>query len=587
MLIDTAITSTRSGRNADDLALYPSKVRTIVERGLLVILFTVLVALATFANRDALNQDAVSYLGLARHYVDGHFMVAVSGTWSPLFIWLLAALLSFGGDPVLIGRLAMAISAIVFVGGAASVFGRIENRSVKLAAMVASVLLAAEAAGEAITPDLLSAGLYCYACTAMVASWRRDSVWPPFAAGCLFGISYLAKAVFFPVSILVVTLSFAAAAYTRTMSGKTAATQCAICLSALLVVSAPWVMVLSSKYGGFTFTTISRVNSAVIAPPSVRQDYPTFSSFFVPEQGRRSQWEDESVVPSLRPWSPFGSPRSFIYSLETTLQNIPNVLADVRAYDWTGLSLIGLALFLGRSVLHRRSMLTSSLASFAIPTFCLLLPYLPFMTPFPLDERRYFYCILPFVFASSLEAARIIGTGLCGRKGARATLALMLMLLVIAMASLLPKQAFRSPVTAEAGELQLGRALAPSLEHLKLIGPIAAAGHYAREKARYLAFALDAPYNGSEDAATVKRLLQSCANLILAETDSAPDRMMASRHDIFSDVSQATPEVEALTRHAYIRIYWTTRRNEARCSPPPLHWAWHLWQRRTGEFSAR
>src|SRR4051812_48354557 len=65
-------------------------------------------------NLATINHDAVSYTSLARHYLDGRFDIALSGTWSPLFIWLVAGALGVVQDPFVALRIAMAISGLVF-----------------------------------------------------------------------------------------------------------------------------------------------------------------------------------------------------------------------------------------------------------------------------------------------------------------------------------------------------------------------------------------------------------------------------------------------------------------------------------------
>ena len=68
-------------------------------------------------NADSLNHDAVSYVTLAQHYLDGRFDLVVVGTWSPLFVWLLVPLIAATGDHGLSLHLLSGFSALVFLAG--------------------------------------------------------------------------------------------------------------------------------------------------------------------------------------------------------------------------------------------------------------------------------------------------------------------------------------------------------------------------------------------------------------------------------------------------------------------------------------
>ena len=111
-------------------------------------------------NADSLNHDAVSYVTLAQHYLDGRFDLVVVGTWSPLFVWLLVPLIAATGDHGLSLHLLSGFSALVFlIGGLAALRAFAPRSGVAPGAIVLAVFGAVRSGGL-MTPDLLSAGLF-------------------------------------------------------------------------------------------------------------------------------------------------------------------------------------------------------------------------------------------------------------------------------------------------------------------------------------------------------------------------------------------------------------------------------------------
>ena len=64
-----------------------------------------------------LNTDAIAYMRIAEYWAAGNFELAVTGYWGPLLSLLMVPFLWLGVDPLISGKLAMLISAIVFFHG--------------------------------------------------------------------------------------------------------------------------------------------------------------------------------------------------------------------------------------------------------------------------------------------------------------------------------------------------------------------------------------------------------------------------------------------------------------------------------------
>src|SRR5262249_16414459 len=81
-----------------------------------------LLGIAGWQHSHSINPDAVSYLRIAQYYLEGNSALAISGCWGPLFSWLIMPFLAVGATPLLAARLAMGISALIFLLGALHLF---------------------------------------------------------------------------------------------------------------------------------------------------------------------------------------------------------------------------------------------------------------------------------------------------------------------------------------------------------------------------------------------------------------------------------------------------------------------------------
>ena len=122
-----------------------------------------LAALLGWHFRHALNTDAVAYIRIASYYADGNTALAVSGYWGPLLSWLIAGFLKLGAPELIAARLAMTVSAQVFLWGCVAVFrSLLPDRWCVIGAALAALAGAYWSALE-ITPDLLLAGIVALA----------------------------------------------------------------------------------------------------------------------------------------------------------------------------------------------------------------------------------------------------------------------------------------------------------------------------------------------------------------------------------------------------------------------------------------
>jgi hypothetical protein len=383
----------------------------------------ILLVIAGWQNRHNLNTDAIAYLRIAGYYASGQMELMVSGYWGPMLSWIIAVFIKLGCDPLIAARCAMGLSAILFLYGCRALLRGFE---LPVAAQVTGVWVAALASVfwsvRNITPDLLMGGWMALALAALVHSTTLAMSRNAVNAGIFWGLAYLAKAAAFPLAILIVVGVALLQGYTRVAAAGKIARHAAITLAVFAVVSAPWVIVLSAKYQGFTFSTSGRINHAIAGPPGVERYHPTFRTLHPPEAGRVTSWEDPSRLPYAY-WSPLADGDSLQHQLRLIAQNgaaIARLLSGMRLLEMTRLGdgfdprdvmkiLPGVDLFhlgllgLAGCLIHRgnwRAALARDRWRWALlPVACLGAIYLPvFLLP---DDQRYFYPALPLLWAAA------------------------------------------------------------------------------------------------------------------------------------------------------------------------------------------
>ena len=228
--------------------------------------------LAAYASRHDMNPDGVSYLDLADAWRRGDVPQAVSLYWSPLYSWLLAAVLALVGPSARAEfPLVHALNVLLYLGALASLEFFLRSSAPRPAAggeagpsetartVWGHALFLVGALGfvtlRQVTPDmlvlavvLLAAGLLCR---------LADGAGPAAAAalGALLGLGYLAKAVMLPVAALALVLTAVAAG-----GGRRAWPRVAAALAAFALVATPWIAAMSSVAGRPTLGENARLN---------------------------------------------------------------------------------------------------------------------------------------------------------------------------------------------------------------------------------------------------------------------------------------------------------------------------------------
>ena len=122
--------------------------------------FAALLSAVAIRNAHALNPDAVAYIRIAEYFRAGNLRLAVSGYWSPLLSWLIALLLQLDMAPLFAARLAMALSAIVYVVGCDAVLRRARLGWMRYAGVSTGCRSGKKSVAKAATSKLVFAGIF-------------------------------------------------------------------------------------------------------------------------------------------------------------------------------------------------------------------------------------------------------------------------------------------------------------------------------------------------------------------------------------------------------------------------------------------
>lgn len=521
---------------------------------LLFIVQAVLLAVAAWRNAHQLNPDAVAYCRIAGYYAAGQWELAVTGYWGPLLSWLMAPLVKLGCAPLVAARMVMAMSGVVFLAGAVSVFRAF--RLPRVALLTGAGIAAAWSvfwSVRNISPDLLLAGLAGLAMAAtleaVLAPCRRLAVAASngevaatasrrhkraIAAGMWWGLAYLAKAVALPWAVLV-TAGFALFATSgRRELRRELAARLGVIWLCLALVAGPWVAALSLHYGKFTFSTTGPIAHALAGPGEESRYHPAMVTLHQPDAGRVTQWEEPSRM-AYRLWSPFASGESFRHQSGVVMRNFKTMfewLAPFEAwlsanerplwrrwlgtFDLLGLGALAIVLLVSHPayVWRRCNLRRGRLAVLATVSLGLL--YLPFFI-MP-EDNRYFYPLWPCLWVAALAA-------LPRKRSWRRRLFPLVTASFAAIAVPWCGAALRGlPNPAAEAALRLGSELKAAGQ----AGPLAGSGLLPGGRAGlYTAFLLGERWLGDEPEAAPDRCAAAGARVVMRARESRPATVAA------------------------------------------------------------
>jgi len=260
---------------------------------------------------ELLTSDGECYLRIAAYYARGDFPRAVFGHWSPLGAWAAVPLVLAGMAPRIAFRITIGLWGALCVVGTWRVAARLGTGwGLRAAAAAAAALLALEFSFDHRVDLLLAAALLFYLDAAMdgrlLRSWRW-ALW----TGALGGIAYLAKLYalpFFAVhfTLMVLVRAWLESRVTRHASRREcgmplqrATSAWALGALGFALVAAPWVAVLSAKYGRLTFGTAAATSYALVGPGSGDARRQAITGLHRPPPDAPNVWQDATREPPI------------------------------------------------------------------------------------------------------------------------------------------------------------------------------------------------------------------------------------------------------------------------------------------------
>jgi hypothetical protein len=327
-----------SGLSVEQSALVFKPRRYAIILVILAMQIALLIATA-LKNLNVINPDAVSYLRIAKYFLEGNIELAVSGYWGPLFSWILLPFLALGVEPLIAARLVMGISAIIFLLGSLRIFHVMLARpSLVLLAGLLTAIFTVNWSASIISPDLLMSGFLLLAIADTINADTHSGQIKDLRAGLLYGLAYLAKSVALPVSIGLIIILHSLHASAGFLSVEAAFQRVKWTLLALVLIALPWIVTLSYHYRSATFSTSAQISHAIVGPGDFARYHVYMRSHHAPSPGRITSWEDPD--PKLYDaWSPFDSVAAFKFQVKVILNNLKRILVTLRSFELIGFGL--------------------------------------------------------------------------------------------------------------------------------------------------------------------------------------------------------------------------------------------------------
>ncbi len=307
---------------------------------------------------EAINPDGICYIRRAMYLNNGWVERSASAYWSPMISWSIVPFLRAGVDALHAAHWTLAVWGGLYMLAAGWFLHRVAKvRGILLGALMCVIgIFAIHVATSVITPDLLlSTWLFIY--LGVVYSPRLlERKRLALLAGAIGGFSFLAKAYAFPVFFahFAFTLLFFAWT-TKRRDPSLAVSQISkrvfatglLGSIAFVVVTGPWIGLLSYRYHKFTISTVGEIAHAYVGPKDEEEDRPDWFQVPPPPYIIRNEYTD--FLPRTD-WSPFSSRKNFVHQVSLIGKNSIELLKTAGSLDLLWLPLVAILLlpFAGR-----------------------------------------------------------------------------------------------------------------------------------------------------------------------------------------------------------------------------------------------
>jgi hypothetical protein len=445
---------------------------------------------------DLLTTDGVCFLRMVDYYAAGDFRHAVFGSWSPLGIWLAVPLRACGLGARVAFRVMIALWAGLAVGGAWRLGKRLGlgPRMLVASTACAALMIVEFSAGHRV--DLLVAALLLWYLDAVMDPRLLTSRHRAAAVGALGAAAYLAKFYGLPFFVAHFTVAVLVHGWAASEPGRLRrmAASWSIGLATCALLAAPWVAVLSAKYGRLTFGTAVTADSLAA---HVRGEAPKDALVGLrrPPADAWCVWHDATLdrtgPPSVPP-APLGRRLSDLVALGW--RNRAVVLGHLASIDEFRLALATLVLLPLAAWLTRRRRGAAAqylLLFAAVGIYCV-----GYAMSYPFDRRYYWFVFLALT-VTTFHIGEAVAAWFPERKQ-RSILAAIGTVLVISFAFhpvRMVRELLRRPPMG-----RCYRELAERMDEWGVRGTVASVGRNGWRSGMHVTYCLRAQYAGSAEA---------------------------------------------------------------------------------------
>jgi hypothetical protein len=223
----------------------------------LFLISVVLGLIQVLINRFYMAQDGVPYLDMADAYLRGDWHTAINGYWNPLYAWIVGADLFFlHPSPYWEYPSVQLVNLLIYIG---TIFafeyflsGLVEKYENPGAIRIVAYAIFWWTSFELIRVWMVNADMLVAASIYLAFGilLRQPAKWTSIALGAILAFGYYAKAVMFPVGLMVLGLAWVI------FSRRQAVLACAV----FFFLCLPWITVLSEARGHLTFGDTGRLN---------------------------------------------------------------------------------------------------------------------------------------------------------------------------------------------------------------------------------------------------------------------------------------------------------------------------------------
>ncbi len=290
-----------------------------------------------------INPDALSYIAIAKEYLNGSLFGAVNAYSGPLISWLLLPFLIFSQSPSYALFSAKVLSLIVgffTIIGIRQLSYRFEmGELIRSTILLCAIPIVLYFALSVITPDLLVVCFLVYYFTVIFNPKYSNRLFNGVLCGVLGAFAFFGKSFIFPFFIahFLIMNIFYYLKSSKPETRKKVFKNLIVGFLVFLMISGVWVGLISSKEGKLTFGTAGEYNYKLVGPQS---------------HGFPQSYEGLSApgdVQKLESWSPFSSWSNFKYQLKLINANSMKTLNLFQYFSFLSalILLIYLLLFLG------------------------------------------------------------------------------------------------------------------------------------------------------------------------------------------------------------------------------------------------